>query len=121
MTNALYTTNENGDKTIKFRTKMGYDTDVAKKIQKFIDQHELKDNYLKFLSKWLDNGFTPIFEFVAPDNKIVVEYKKGELILLAIRDVKTGLYISYDDTVKESKDFGIPVVQNFEFGLNLLN
>eukprot|EP01080_Neovahlkampfia_damariscottae_P007394 gene7394-11716_t len=116
MTNALYITNEKGEKIIKFRTKMGYETDVAKKIQNFIDSNDLKENYLKFISKWLDEGYTPIFEFVAPNNKIVVEYKKGELILLALRNVKTGEYISYEDTIKAGNDFKLPFVSHFDFG-----
>ena len=116
MTNALYIKNEKDEKCIKFRTKMGCDTDVAKKIQKFIDSNELKENYMKFLSKWLDKDHTPIFEFIAPDNKIVVEYKTGELILLAIRDVKTGEYISYEETLQEGNNFNLPTVKNFDFG-----
>lgn len=96
---------------IRFRTKMGWETDVAKKIEEFVfgdesyinipkllkmvdekkqeevlfvgndkdkNGEELKKkrppkmNYLRFLYKWLDKGYTPIFEFVGPDNKIVI-------------------------------------------------
>lgn len=60
------------EKVIKFRTKMGTDTDVAKKIQDYINNSKLKDNYLEFLMKWLSNGFTPIFEYVSPNNRIVL-------------------------------------------------
>lgn len=71
MTCALLLT-ENDKPVIKFRTKMGTDTEVAKKIQDFIDKSKEKDNYLELLMKWLSNGYTPIFEYVAPHNRIVL-------------------------------------------------
>jgi RNA ligase len=47
---------------------------------------------------WLDDmmvdGFTPIFEYVAPTNKIVVEYAEAKLILTAVRETVSGEYRS---------------------------
>lgn len=39
-------------------------------------------------------GFTPIFEWTAPDNRIVVRYDDSELTLLAVRDNRTGIYLN---------------------------
>ncbi|MCS7317287.1 MAG: T4 RnlA family RNA ligase [Candidatus Dojkabacteria bacterium] len=55
------------------------------------------DKYEKFI-KWCfdqgEMGWTPIFEYVSPKNKIVIEYEEN-LVLLAIRDNVTGTYIEY--------------------------
>lgn len=40
-------------------------------------------------------GYTPIFEYTAPDNQVVIEYPKPELTLLDIRHNLTGAY-QYD-------------------------
>ena len=40
---------------------------------------------------------TPIFEFVSPDNRIVIEYDKPRLVYLAMRDNHTGEYIEPDE------------------------
>jgi RNA ligase len=40
-----------------------------------------------------ENGMTPIFEFTAPDNRIVVRYDESRLTLLAVRWNNTGEYL----------------------------
>tara|TARA_B100000745_G_C20142153_1_gene391610 strand:- start:1418 stop:2188 length:771 start_codon:yes stop_codon:yes gene_type:complete len=43
--------------------------------------------------RWtIENGLSPIFEYVAPDNKIVVEYEKENLILTGFRNRHHGNY-----------------------------
>lgn len=42
-------------------------------------------------------GYTLNFEYVAPDNRIVLPYEKKALILLNIRHNDTGEYVSYND------------------------
>lgn len=49
-----------------------------------------------FVESLLDIGLNPIFELVGPKNKIVVDYKKTELILLGIRD-NIGNYVELSD------------------------
>lgn len=48
------------------------------------------------LSGWfrqaLEEGWTPICEWVAPDNRIVIKYPESKLVLLAIRNTVTGEY-----------------------------
>lgn len=44
-----------------------------------------------------NEGFTANFEYVAPDNRIILPYQERELILLNIRDNDTGEYVDYDD------------------------
>ena len=53
------------------------------------------------LRKAYDAGVTPIMEWVGPSNQIVVKYSNPRLVLLAVRDNRTGAYLE--------DDFGIPL------------
>ena len=72
---------------IRLATKMGV-TDIAMEAEKLLNSKQYD---------WLDMamtmGFTPIFEYVAPTNKIVVDYAEPKLILTGIRENVTGRYI----------------------------
>lgn len=55
----------------------------------------LKDvNLKKFVDEALEAGLTPLFEYVAFDNRIVLKYSKRELRLIGVRDNKYGEYFS---------------------------
>jgi hypothetical protein len=41
----------------------------------------------------LDNGIDATFEYVSPMNRIVLRHLQEELILLRMRDNKTGEYL----------------------------
>lgn len=74
------------DDKLRLGTKMGI-TDVAKQAEAILT--DVQHNWLKAL---VFDGFTPILEFVAPDNKIVVQYDEAKLVLTAIRNTRTGSY-----------------------------
>ena len=46
-----------------------------------------------FVNYCLDNDLIPIFEYVAPTNRIVLQYDKPDLILIRVRDNNTGEYV----------------------------
>jgi RNA ligase len=71
---------------IRLATKMGV-TDIAIEAEQLLDL----DQY-NWLEDMMVDGFTPIFEYVAPTNKIVVEYAEAKLILTAIRETVSGEY-----------------------------
>lgn len=58
-------------------------------------------------------GLTPIFEWTAPDNRIVVRYPDSRLTLLAVRDMLTGDYHSCGDLEGWSQDMGIDPVRSY--------
>lgn len=60
------------------------------------------------------NGWTPIFEWTAPDNRIVLPYEKSELRLLAVRNMITGDYVEKENLEHWSKVFNIPLVDFVE-------
>jgi RNA ligase len=49
---------------------------------------------------WMDSvmqqNLTPLFEFVSPDNRIVLKYDKPEMVLLALRHNITGEYLDIE-------------------------
>lgn len=73
---------------VRLATKMGV-TDIAMEAEKLLDH----DQYV-WLEDMMVDGFTPIFEYVAPTNKIVVNYAEPKLILTAVRETVSGEYRS---------------------------
>jgi len=73
---------------VRLATKMGV-TDIAMEAEKLLDPGQYD-----WLEDMMIDGFTPIFEYVAPTNKIVVEYTEAKLILTAIRETVSGEYRS---------------------------
>lgn len=70
---------------VVFMTRMGR-TDVARKAERHLPE------VMDFCRGILLGGATPIFEWTAPDNRIVVRYDESRLTLLAIRNNEDGTY-----------------------------
>ena len=77
---------------IRLATKMGV-TEVAEAAERYLNTREDRGEIWNWLLRCVKFGFTPIFEFVAPDNQIVISYDEPDLVLLAIRDNETGRYL----------------------------
>lgn len=84
-------------------------TEHSQKAEVLIDH--LTRNEIKLCIQW---GFTPIFEWTAPENQIVLPYQKSELRLLAMRYMTTGEYVSVEDLKNWSIIFDIPLVDFIE-------
>lgn len=63
---------------------------------------------------YLEDGFTPVFEFTSPDNRIVVPYDNDALTLLAVRQNQTGRYLRHDLIAQISSDFGVTLAESFD-------
>lgn len=88
----------NGD--VVFMTRMGR-TDVARKAERHLPE------VIDMVCGMLSMGVTPIFEWTAPDNRIVVRYEESALTLLAVRDNVTGAYWPHGDLAAT----GLPTVR----------
>ena len=92
---------------IFWRTKKTFFSDVAIKINNFwnltISQKERGELSSK-IYKAHKNGNTLIFEFVAPDNRIVLKYGEPKLIFLAERNITTGEYVNYSTVKSKTKN-----------------
>lgn len=80
-----------------FMTRMGR-TDVARKAER-----HLTPDVERVCRELLEIDITPIFEFTAPDNRIVIQYSESGLTLLATRGTKSGIYAHHDAIVAHAK------------------
>ena len=101
---------------IRWGTKMGV-TDVSLQCEAFVSQHR---RYESFAAMCVDRGATPIFEYVSPSNRIVLEYSNEDCVLLAIRDNKTGVYLSVESMNMVAAQYDIPVVQPMKNSLDTI-
>jgi T4 RnlA family RNA ligase len=82
------------------KSKMSFDSDQASGMNRLYRSNaDLK----RFVDWSLDNDYVAVFEYVAPNNRIVLRYLEEELILLRLRDNKTGEYL---DLSRFSKEIG---------------
>ncbi len=58
-------------------------------------------------------GYTPILEFTSPDNRIVVAYDVPALTVLAIRHMRTGLYIPHAEMERIAAKHGVAAARSF--------
>lgn len=98
------------DGNVTWATKQGY-SEVAQTATKWLNSHT--NNYEKLARYMHESSRTPIFEFCAPFNRIVVEYQDPQMVLLAVRHNITGEYLSYDNLVAIAEEFDVPVVKQF--------
>lgn len=94
---------------IYLMTRMGI-TEVAQAADKFMCANPIK--YSGLLSVLPVEDYTYIFEYVGPNNKIVLDYKEEDLILTGIRHNQNGTYVFHDELIKIGKAFGVKVVEN---------
>jgi RNA ligase len=90
-----------------FGTKMGY-TEVAKPVMEFVKKHP---KYVDFSEHLLKMGYNPIFEWCSLQQQIVIAYPDDMLVLLEIRHLNTGEYMSMEDMKTISQMYGIPSVE----------
>ncbi len=77
---------------LRLATKMGV-TEVAMAAEEYLASRKDWAEISIWLERCVKIGVTPIFEFIAPTNQIVINYSKPDLVLLAIRVNETGGYL----------------------------
>ena len=86
------------------KTKMGFDNLQSESINRIYNSNkELK----KFVDWSLDNDIVSVFEYVSPQNRIVLRYRKEDLILLKLRCNKTGKYLSLVDFTMQTSNITV--------------
>lgn len=76
------------------KSKMGFDNEQANGINRI---YRTRKDIKIFVDWCLDNDITSIFEYVSPANRIVLRYLEEDLILLRMRDNKTGKHLNIKD------------------------
>jgi T4 RnlA family RNA ligase len=91
---------------IRWATKMGL-TDVAKPVDEWVEQHP---HYAAWAAHTMYADFTPIFEWCSRQQRIVIDYPEDRLVLTAIRNNKTGEYLSREAMLAAERS-GIEIVR----------
>ena len=89
---------------LRLATKMGV-TDTAVAAEAIVTRAQMEWMMIMFRQ-----GVTPLFEFISPENRIVIEYDRAELVLLAMRVNRTGEYL--DIREMDGNEF-FPVVPHY--------
>jgi len=76
------------------KSKMGFDNEQANGINRI---YRTRKDIKIFVDWCLDNDITSIFEYVSPANRIVLRYLEEDLILLRMRDNRTGKHLNIKD------------------------
>jgi len=95
---------------IRWGTKMGI-TDTAMWAEDFVAGD--KRDYVGFAEFCISHGWTPMFEYVGPFNRIVAEYAE-DMVLLAIRHNREGWYLTPEQVDRQAELFGIPTVRTYD-------
>lgn len=97
-----------GDRLI-WGTKSG-ETDMSQEILDVLAELPYWDGLYDFVLHMLTEGFTPMFEYVSPKNRIVVKYDQPDIVLIGVRCIKTGRYMSPDKFRVYNATRNIPIV-----------
>lgn len=96
---------------LRLATKMGL-SDQALQAEQWLQQQS--GSLQVWLRRCVEDGVTPIFEWTSPENQIVLQYSKPDLVYLGTRDNATGAYI-----MDKSCPFSVvPQYGSVENGLN---
>ncbi len=93
------------DSQVVFMTRMGI-TDVAKKCA----ERHLSDQVNVACRNMLHLGVTPIFEWTAPDNRIILPYEESKLTVLALRDMIEGTYLDQTEVSMFADAARLPMI-----------
>lgn len=89
---------------IRLGTKMGL-TDVSLQAEKWL--YNKGDNVKGWLRSCVENGITPLFEWISQNNQIVLKYEQDDLVYLGSRDNVTGVYtFEHDNPFSKVPQYG---------------
>lgn len=92
----------------KIATRGSMVSEQALWATEFLKKHSLEG---------LSEEYTLLFEIIYPENRVVVDYGKREMLaLLAVRNRVTGHYLPFfPDVYTIAHDYGFPTVRTFSF------
>jgi len=66
-----------------------------------------------WVKNMLNSGFTPMFEYLSWDNRVVVKYAAPHLCLIGVRDNIAGTYYAADELVRNSIPMSMHLVSSY--------
>lgn len=98
---------------IVFKTRKTFRSDLAIYVNAW---SRIRVPYLDFCTDLIEHGFTPLFEWTSPSNRIVLDYGQSQrLVVLAARHIESGLYMSDRMLSRLASDYQIPIIQKADF------
>jgi RNA ligase len=97
---------------IRWTTKMGI-TDTSMEAETFVAS---RPDYAELAKYYLENGYTPIFEWCSNKNRIVLDYPEDRFVLTAMREITSGNYLLQDALDRIGQRYGIEVVETYQHG-----
>lgn len=95
--------------TVRWGTKMGV-TEVAMQAEEFVAKNPQYQQFAEAALLNNDYMWTPIFEWCSRQQRIVIDYPEDKLVLLAMRDNFTGIYMDRRGLLAIGKLWDIQVV-----------
>ncbi|ELR12940.1 uncharacterized protein ACA1_096000 [Acanthamoeba castellanii str. Neff] len=95
------------DGSMVFATKNGV-TDTSKLVESYVARSDIP--YLEYSARWVDKGYSPIYEWCSQKSRVVLDYPEDTLTLISVRHVHTGDYVPFFEMQKHARHHGIPVV-----------
>jgi len=92
---------------VRLITKAGV-TETSIRAEK---ECQLSEDQLNKLGELLEQGYTPLLEYTSPNNRVIVNYEKPELTLLAVRDTISG---EFQDLTYYSHLLNLPTPDIYE-------
>lgn len=92
---------------VLLKSKKSFDSDVAVMATKWAAE---RPNFQEFFQKVAMWNCTAIFEWTAPDARIVLHYPEAELRLLHVRENESGAYWKFDALVLAADRYDIGMV-----------
>jgi RNA ligase len=90
---------------IYLMTRKGH-TDVAKKAERVAMS---QPGVVELCSDAIAAGFTPIFEYIGPENRILLRYESSKLVLIAMRKIVTGTLLPTSSMLVWSDTYCVPI------------
>jgi len=102
------------DGTYRLGTRAGI-TDVSLKAEAFLDiqPEQIQKAYAHYIIDMQKINCTPIFEYCARDQRIVIDYEVPRLVLVAVRNMHTGKYVPFHHLKFIAGERGLSVIQKF--------
>jgi T4 RnlA family RNA ligase len=76
--------------TIDIKTMRSVESDVANEAREFLNGCQNRDIIWAFAEMLIGKNLSPMFEYVSPTSRIVIDYGKTDLLFLGCRDMTTG-------------------------------
>jgi T4 RnlA family RNA ligase len=96
------------NKKLFTKTIRSFDNEQTQEAMKILENNHMLQ---LFCRTQLSSDYTPLFEYVSFDNRIVLKYSKPELILIGVRNNITGFYYSATSGDFNKMNLGIEIVE----------